>query len=244
MKTRVLYNQPKEKLSSCDDIPLLEKILTIAGRSHGRVYGGFVRDVIVPRLIDPNNEVNFNDVDIWFTKQEDVNNFLRGVNLYLEPLDFNLDFSKRSIPKPGVLPNTFARTQYSLWTNKNFVSFIDVIVCKVIPVDDFNVNCLTFQYVNDKKKAKSFGPDSTTKLIDDIMDKQAYMLLSYPNKLISGRLSNEVFERRVNNNYLNKGWKVFCFDRFQFPRKISDEWIDDTFKPIARKYFDKLNKLQ
>ena len=244
-----LDDKREEKLSYCDgyvrDIALLEKILTIAGKSNGRVFGGFVRDVIVPRLIDPTCEVHFNDVDIWFVEREEADNFIKDVNVFLELIgDIKLHSSERNLVPPGTLHYTFGREQHSLWKKGDkFVSFIDVVVSKVIPVDDFDVNCLTYQYVNDEKVPKSFSEDSTTKLIANIASKQAYMLPSYVEKLMSGKLSNMVFERRINSNFLKKGWKLYCFNKCLFPQRINHEWIVNIFKRTAKQYSEKQTKL-
>ena len=237
------------------DIRLLEKILIVAGKSSGRVFGGFVRDVIVPRLIDPNCKVDFNDVDIWFTKQEDADQFVNNIDLLVtiftnhehEYRNVNLSESTftgitfRHSPNSSRGPNaghyTFGRTQYHLYKDDKFVSFIDIVVSETIPVDDFDVNCLTFQYIDDDRKIPtSFSESSGTQLIVRIAAKRVYMLPTYAPKIISGKMSTQQFERRINNNFLKKGWKVYCFDRCEFPQTITCEWVHMTFIPTARRY--------
>jgi hypothetical protein len=252
MEAGVWYNafddKPKEKLSYCDgyvrDIKLLEDVLTVAGKHNGRVFGGFVRDVIVPRLTNPECEVHFNDVDIWFTKQEEADAFIKDVNVFLESMEnTKLYSSEHRVIKPGTLHYTFGRTQYHLYKGEKFVSFIDVVVSDVIPVDDFDVNCLTFHYTDGEKIPKSFSENSAIMLIFNINNKQVTMLPSYVKKLISGELSDMVFEKRVTNNFLKKGWKVYCFNQCVFPQTIGFMWINEVFKPTAKRYAEKQAKL-
>ena len=220
------------------NIHLIEKILTFAGNSNGRVFGGFVRDFIIPKEINPDCPVNFNDVDIWFTKQSDADEFVENVIQFAESRG-NIFFSKSLcyLREPGVSHYTFGRIQYGLWIEDKFVSFIDIVVSETIPVDDFNVNCLTYHYSSTGKIPQSFSEDSTAKLIAAIATKQAYMLPSYIKKVLSGKLSCNLFEQRLNRIFLSKGWKVYCLDQCLLPNPVVYSWLQSTFKYTARKYF-------
>ena len=47
-------------------INMINECLETAGSFGGKVFGGYVRDVIVPRLANRECSVKFNDVDVWF----------------------------------------------------------------------------------------------------------------------------------------------------------------------------------
>ena len=60
-------------------INMIEECLIIAGGYYGSVFGGYVRDVIVPRSYNPKCNVEFKDVDLWFTNQKDADNFVEAM---------------------------------------------------------------------------------------------------------------------------------------------------------------------
>ena len=72
----------------------------------GKVFGGFVRDVIVPRLHDSKCKINFKDVAIWFKTEADANNFIMSMGRLLEENYISTTTDS--------YPGAFNRQQYNL----------------------------------------------------------------------------------------------------------------------------------
>lgn len=58
----------------------INKILKLAYKYNGGVFGGYLRDVIVPRMKDPSCKVYFKDVDIWFASKYNAAEFIDKIN--------------------------------------------------------------------------------------------------------------------------------------------------------------------
>ena len=174
--------------------------LNIAGKHDGRVFGGFVRNVVVPRMQNPNCPVKFKDVDLWFQTQAAADAFVAEMGAkFVEAHSFNI--------APGNPIYKFARKQYHLREDGICVAWIDVIVSDKLPVNDFNVNELTVIYRN----GTACIEDPTRTLVDAIQAKRARMLPEYVEILKSndyGRSNAHI--QRFNNIYLNQGWTVDC----------------------------------
>jgi hypothetical protein len=179
----------------------IDWILKFASHCNGKFFGGYVRDVIVPRMKDPKCNVSFKDVDIWFTNDKDADNFV-----VLMKDTFNL--------KHGCFPREnnsteykFKRTQY--YVLNNICNFnIDVVVSEYFPVDDFNVNLLTYYIVDGAKKLKAMDCNTKDFLIECIHKKEAHILDSYVKKLNSGDYRSSPHINRVNERYIAKGWTI------------------------------------
>lgn len=227
---------------------IIDKVLAVAGNHNGRVFGGYVRDVIVPRLDSPTTKVYFNDVDIWFTNQKDADLFIDNVKSGLSFLDKRYVFvtsrpgSNCSIIKPGMMHYTFGRVQYQLYKADKFISFFDVVVSETIPVDDFDVNCLNYQYTDKGKIARYCSNATDTVVIEEIIqkikNKTAFMLSSYVPKMYTktsyGIIDYLYFVNRLNKKYLSRGWTIYCLNMHKFPSVISKEWIKKVLQPTAK----------
>ena len=132
-------------------------IFNIASENNGKVFGGYVRDVLIPCEVDPLCNVSFNDIDIWFETELEANIFIN---------DINDNFDLREIPKmeikPGVVHYAFGRQQYHLYQDNKCILWIDVVISDMIPVDDFDVNYLTCIIRDNIKIFKSFSENYTT----------------------------------------------------------------------------------
>ncbi len=182
--------------------PLLElvlnniaKCLTVAGLSGGKVFGGYVRDVVVPRMIDPQCQVKFSDVDIWFVNKSDAIAFVVAMGQDLREPPFG------SSGGNGLYQ--FDRTKYNLYCGNVCVAYIDVVVSDVLPVNDFDINKYAIRYFNNMPllTADLSGLGECHKL------KQAHMLPYYFD-LLHNSSTNGVHYSRVRK-LLNKGWKIF-----------------------------------
>src|SRR3982751_575349 len=60
--------------------------LNTAGQYNGRVFGEYVRDVIVPNSINPNCSVNIRNVDLWFQNHTEAINYVNQLNNVFIPV--------------------------------------------------------------------------------------------------------------------------------------------------------------
>ena len=125
-------------------LKIIFNLLILAANHGGYAYGGFVRDVLVPRFINNENSIEFKDVDIWFRSVNHIKTFVRQFNqgaysLRKNTLDFygNDKCDKKSY---GV----DYRQQYILYFCDMEVAYIDLVASKFLPVNDFAINLLTF----------------------------------------------------------------------------------------------------
>lgn len=226
----------------------INKCLSIAGKHGGCVFGGYVRDVIIPNMITgndnesvfgsyirhkflkgetyPKQQIKFKDVDIWFKDQKSVDNFLEEMG---SSLKYNSGFDNPTNELYG-----FTRKQYYLYEYETCIAWIDVIISEKIPVNDFNVNFLTFSLQNDNEIVISYAEESRNDLINYIINKTAVMLPAYIFKILydNSSIANSRI-RRVKKNYHDKGWRVFLYGSdIEIPSDFTKEWLRET---ITRK---------
>jgi hypothetical protein len=173
-----------------------------------KVFGGFVRNVIVPRQFDPNCSVSFKDIDLWFTTQASVDAFLREMGTSLVKYDL-ISVSA------GSYPGAFSRNQYHLYKYGMCLAWIDVVVSPTLPVNDFDVNEVTYK-LNSHDEWVTTSP---SRLIQQIRDKHAVMLPCYQVLIEKAQESDNFstkynprykiyYEERTNRIFTSKGWTV------------------------------------
>jgi hypothetical protein len=173
MKSKLLYdtgsywNSSQSDEQFKKDLDIVIEAITIVGIYDGRVFGGFVRNVLVPMKFNQSSP-GYKDVDLWFTTQEDADQFVKNMGNKLTLINLiTKDIDNCIIKYP------FDRTVFFLHNR----IIIDIIVCSYLPVDDWHVNQLTFSA---KEKFVSFGDDSVESLIYDIMQKKVKLLYNMP----------------------------------------------------------------
>jgi hypothetical protein len=171
--------------------------LKLASKHRGKVFGGFVRDVIVPINYGRRDNLSFKDVDLWFRDEKDANSFIT---------EMGNKFQKQILVGEGQKDSyEFYRTQYHLICYGFTLAFFDIIVSVDIPVNDFDVNMLTYQITEDGTfKPKAYGEHSTDLLIAKIKSRTAGVLSSY-NK---SPLMKTMRITRTNQRYIKRGWSV------------------------------------
>ena len=164
------WNSNQEPSLFNKSVLLIEECIKVASKYGGRVFGGYVRNVLIPHFYGLKSP-GFKDVDLWFTSSE-------------EALKFTLDMGNRLVYKStndvygchGKINYPFGRTQFMLNDNEgNQIIIVDVIVSDELPVNDLNVNQLTYSAIG----YKSFGQDHTMTLIECIKNKTATKLPGY-----------------------------------------------------------------
>lgn len=173
-------------------INLANKIIFCAKNFSGEVFGGYVRNVIVPRKVDPKCDVYFDDVNIWFQNFETAEYFKSYFfqQFYIER---NKCYDSKKFEYP------FEKEQFAIFEdaeNLKFLFHVDIVISETLPVNDFDVNCLLSCHLD----------DSNT-LYDSIKNKTATMLAGYLNK------ANPIMCRnRIIRIFFDQGWIVKCSD--------------------------------
>lgn len=206
-------------------LDVITDVLIQAGKFNGKVFGGYVRNVIVPRLYDKEKQVSFKDVDIYFSKLEDAENFVRHMGE---------EFKEQKFLSSEQLKYHYYRRQYHLIKHGVCIAWFDVIVAPKIPVNDFNVNTLTYHYQPDGTTiAESHCFDSVDVLISMIFNKRAIMLPGYVelfSKYRDHRFTHEV--RRYFQRYqrLFGSWEVYLYYHgVRVPENVTLEWFSDYY---------------
>lgn len=173
--------------------------LKVAEKYRGKAFGGYVRNVVVPRLFGDNTVIGYKDVDVWFHTEEEANSFITDMGDRMK----NIREFCGSIYDQALYP--FARTQYVLIGQSGDSDGIvfDIIVSETLPVNDLNVNQLTYSPTNG---LKSYGKESIFELTSAIIRKEAYMLKEYPLSTLTDSLLCIQFKRL--NKLIDGGWVI------------------------------------
>jgi hypothetical protein len=182
--------------------------IKLASAYGGKVFGGFVRDVIVPSLKGDSCEFQFKDVDIWFKSHQNAEAFIG---------EMGKSFVKHKgiSVSHNIYPGAFQRDQYHLVKSGECLAWIDVIVSPTIPVNDFDVNEVTYE-LNPENKWVTSAPD---RLVKQIRDKRATMLSSYEDLFSTLKTTHDssheddprcqfFHQKRINRIFISKGWTV------------------------------------
>ncbi len=178
----------------------IKSCIATASNHYGFVYGGFVRDVIVPQIMNPDCNVKFKDVDLWFETEESADRFIEAMGesfLQMKGIDVQVD----------EYPGAFRRKQYYLIGHNTVLAWIDIIISKYLPVDDFDVNTVLFWIENNEYRTDN--STLTRNLIKQIHEKRAIMMESYYKKynMTQSRYLLQHFKSRVENMKKN-GWHI------------------------------------
>lgn len=205
---------------------VLDKVkdcLIKGGKFGGRVFGGYVRDVIVPRSYNSTCHVTFKHVDVWFTCQEDADMFVETMGSSFKKNPHWDMYMSNPIYK-------FGHKQYSLHAADTIIAWFGVNVSPTIPVDDFNVNCLTYLVTENGFLPESFGKYSVEQLLTMIKDKEAIMLPEYKSKLTGSHKTIHI--NRIKTRYIERGWKIVYTD--ELPMNFDHAWIRTHFKESTK----------
>ena len=201
---------------------VIDDCIKIARNYDGKIFGGYVRDVVISKMLNPSSKCEFKDIDIWFKTAIDADLFIKNMN---EVYDFKM-VPELSIDDDNI-HYTFGRTQHHLFI-ENIVIWFDIVVCEWFPVDDFDVNFLAYSYKDGKEliecESEYFNKSD---LINSINKKQMTILPVYMRRLIS-KHSTEVHVSRINKRFLSKGWRI-KYSNIYFPKLLTTLWVNNTF---------------
>lgn len=201
---------------------IIDDCIKIASNYDGKVFGGYVRDVVVPKILDPRRKCEFKDVDIWFKTDIDSVLFIN---------DMKDIYNFQIVPKLSIGDDNphyeFNRTQYHLFV-KDIVIWFDIVISEYFPVDDFDVNFLSYFYKDNIEliecESEYFDKD---KLINSINKKTMAILPNYVKRLVIK--CGEVHISRINKRFLSKGW-IIKYKSIYFPKQLTILWIKKTFE--------------
>ena len=214
----------------------VEDMIDKAGLHGGKVFGGYVRDIVMSSLSNDGHYLGnnfFKDVDIWFKSEAAAQAFVIDCGLRLNPDE---SFNAKRVGRYA-----FDASQYILDIVGGETEstppllcpiFVDVVVSETVPVNDFTCNLLLygpytgeyapsfdFQIGDDKSYRRRFWSAcprdySVDDLVQDMKIRDIIMLPTFASG-DDGKLSSHNYAR----------WQKFR-DRYriQYPRSILDKF--------------------
>ena len=199
----VYFNSRQNRKDFYATLDIVNKVIDKALKVGGGIFGGFVRNVMIPVKYNM-PVVGYKDVDVWFKTQTCADAFIKSVNDSDINVELIMHQEKMGLGNGVFYP--FERQQYMLKkkTGENLVIF-DVIVSKILPVNDFNVNQLVYEY-QIIPKFVSYGYEKDDELIDAIKNKKARTLPGYSKSLYN----NDVFwvQTKRLDTMIQIGWEI------------------------------------
>jgi len=180
---------------------VIDNIIKSLSSYDGKVFGEYVREVVVPRMKNPTCDVRFNSVDIWFKNETNKNNFINYYPQFKEETNFS-----------GNIDITVLKQLYCFIYRGIPIKF-NIVVDIWFPIYDFDVNSLTYSYVNDTAIVESNIPTFENKLdqiIKAIDRKKANMNVKYFTNMVDHCLTYPERAKMINELYESRGWTILC----------------------------------
>lgn len=207
MTTSINYFNQEQQTNCCNNMiakTAMECIET-AGKCNGYVFGGYVRDVILPSLSTECKiqDLKFKDIDLWFTEESDANTFIHLMGSSL------VSNCRHTIDKSSV-EYPFVRKQFYVTMFDTVFFWIDVIICNHSPVNDFDINDQYWTLSRDKFRRVDFKTSDTSL---DFTSKNIVMKKDYIPKLSDPRYKQHgakynLYFMRVINRFLLEGYCI------------------------------------
>lgn len=186
----------------------IEACVALAVKNNGKVFGGFVRDVIHPlsRGIELKT-LNFKDIDIWFTTDSDAAKFVEemGVRLVQNTRTKEFDITRKGFYK-------FGCTHYHIYQDDVCIAWMDIVISTEVPVDDFDVNTLCYNGGSFTAPVWYLDPSDTSSDVNTLVQKITEQKMTMKNSFITrlldkGQTASDVADGRVHK-FLRKGWSI------------------------------------
>ena len=138
---------------------VIATIAYFAKCNHGKIYGGFVRDYVIPNKYEQPGTGSFTDIDIWFDlryfadaySEEQAGGFPCLAKRFAEDIQKYTDLVLVATDSVSVgqvaLEYGGGFSRYGVYRKSDPVTelfCIDLVVSDYFPVCDFDVNCLTY----------------------------------------------------------------------------------------------------
>lgn len=187
----------------------ITKIIRIANTFEGKVFGEYVREVIIPRWQDESCKVKFGGLAIWFKTEIECSKFINFMNTVEHDCHGGHVVPKNNLSDIDLVqyqcrPNDLAH--FSLNTN----------VSEKYPINDFDVNCLTYYYVNNVPTFGLYdGVSYYTK--NDLQERKDELVRAIYMKRAT-IVNSSLFEQKteivaerikiINEKYIANGWTI------------------------------------
>lgn len=235
---------------------------------NGKLYGGFVRNCVIPNYIEHKNFnihgdpiYKFKDIDVWLKSLSDLVSILSRYHSEDKVIDLILkskntaggDLYEFTVHRFNFCNNMFTPTKLSKdeeFYPENNGFTIEFIVLDKCPVNDFYINMLTVSNMT----ANSIELNSENHmcemrdLINQISCRTIDIIPSYFDKLMSqGMGMGMAHKLRLLNRYLMRGWyiryedKTWGFGNFEKSTTLSYSFQSDFSKLVRSFKFNDRN---
>lgn len=205
----------------------IESIIKILNSFEGKVFGEYVREVIVTRMKNSDCDVTFNCVDIWFQNQTKADDFIKFMNICIgykflrEEIYLSKNIDLRTFHEPK---------QYKYFLHEDICVKFNIIVHPSFPLNNFDVNCLTYFYLNGNQVIEEgFPEDKKEQIIEAIYKKEATMTKYYFFDMINHRLTYPERAKMMNELFENRGWGII-HDGIKFTSPFTGTFDDAISK--------------
>lgn len=180
------------------DDPILN-CLQEAGRHNGRVFGSYVRDVIVRRELEPSAPIESRPIDLWFDDELKLVQFRAAMGSTLELQ-----------PGPGT-------SHFRPFNSQNFtlhhvglpIATVTITLSDRLPVNDFDISFLTYQFLGSTHITESHSSNSALFLIGQINQRKCRLLYEFAQSLKYGTVPYRTYhDARIYQNYTLQGWRI------------------------------------
>lgn len=170
----MLFSEPIKREIKVEQAKCLVKL---ASSCSGKAFGEFVRNMIILK----NEDSQY--INLWFTSESDAERFILKAKMKLNFLELE-------------------RNIYSLFYESNHVIYVKIFVENKLPVEDFDVNCLTYYYENNvfflDREILTIKVDL---IIESVMNKKMLMFYKYGKNLDDSKL-------KIISTYSENDWKI------------------------------------
>jgi hypothetical protein len=202
-------------------------MLNVAGQYGGAVFGGYLRDVLIPRLSEPTWTAEWANVNLWFTSCGFAEQFVAQMGSNLRHV-----------------AGGSGHYSGNLYHGERRVTAVFIVASATLPVNDFDVNQAAVFYQNGRMHTVPGLPDHEF-LGWKIERKRATMLPSYARLLLTMEDKYALrrhFERLIKR-YMERGWTIYTPDGFRLNHFEGGELIIAGKGSVHRKVKDFIPKL-
>jgi hypothetical protein len=175
------YCPTKTNNESKYGLDIAKKIIGIASLCDSYVHGEFVRDVIIPRMNNPDCEISFENIDIWCKDLTRRDLFFNKLNIYFS-LAYNVPYFMNY------------ENQYKYDINGKSVN-INIIVSENFHGKYFDINSVIFKYLDNEFVCKYLNISIRNK------NKQTIMNDEY-------NPTSDLCFNQINKDFFQKGWSI------------------------------------
>lgn len=227
-------------------------LVKVASSCDGSVFGEFVVEYLVPKMGGKNYKETFNTIDVWFSKEQDMDNFLRKIGKTLYWVG-----AEKSGPVVTRRYIFHFKGLDEMTTSVNLDKFGPVIKVSLsdgYPTRDLDVNSTMFRWSRDSNSYYCLDQNFTMYSYcgnqnkyalmspkDRILNKSAIMFKEYALKLIG--CDSDFHMKHINDTYLSKGWNIclwsdrdLLIEKRSVDNLLTKEWIRSNLYPHVHEW--------